>query len=108
MLVNLVFNYILIFGKFGAPALGVVGAAIATVLSRFVECAIVITWTHRHKERNRFIVGVYETMRVPPELARQIVRLGAPAADKRTAVVGRHGDAQPVLLHARAGGCLRV
>ena len=44
--VNLVFNYILIFGKFGAPALGVVGA--------------------------------YETMRVPPELARQIVRLGAP------------------------------
>ena len=76
--VNLVFNYILIFGKFGAPALGVVGAAIATVLSRFVECAIVITWTHRHKERNRFIVGVYETMRVPPELARQIVRLGAP------------------------------
>ena len=78
VLVNLVFNYILIFGKFGAPALGVVGAAIATVLSRFVECAIVITWTHRHKERNRFIVGVYETMRVPPELARQIVRLGAP------------------------------
>ena len=76
--VNLVLNYILIFGKFGAPALGVVGAAIATVLSRFVECAIVITWTHRHKERNRFIVGVYETMRVPPELARQIVRLGAP------------------------------
>ena len=58
--------------------LGVRGAAIATVLSRFVECAIVITWTHRHKERNRFIVGAYETMRVPPELARQIVRLGAP------------------------------
>ena len=39
--VNLVFNYILIFGKLGAPELGCVGAAIATVLSRFVELAIV-------------------------------------------------------------------
>ena len=35
--VNLVLNYILIFGKFGAPKLGVEGAAIATVISRFVE-----------------------------------------------------------------------
>ena len=35
--VNMVLNYILIFGKFGAPTLGVRGAAIATVTSRFVE-----------------------------------------------------------------------
>ena len=46
VLVNLVFNYILIFGKFGAPALGVVGAAAATVISRYVELAIVAGWTH--------------------------------------------------------------
>ena len=46
VLVDLVFNYILIFGKFGAPALGVEGAAIATVLSRFVELAIIVVWTH--------------------------------------------------------------
>jgi len=46
--VNLVLNYILILGNFGAPALGVVGAAIATVTSRFVECFIVVLWTHRH------------------------------------------------------------
>lgn len=38
--VNMLFNYILIFGKFGAPAMGVTGAAIATVISRFVECAL--------------------------------------------------------------------
>ena len=37
--VNLIFNYILIYGKFGAPQLGVVGAAVATVLSRYVEMA---------------------------------------------------------------------
>ena len=49
VLVNLVGNYILIFGKLGAPVMGVVGAAIATVISRFVECAIIIIWTHRHE-----------------------------------------------------------
>ena len=37
LLVNLVGNYVLIFGHFGLPALGVVGAAIATSLARFVE-----------------------------------------------------------------------
>ncbi len=76
--VNLIFNYILIFGKLGAPVLGVVGAAIATVLSRFVECAIVIVWTHRHRERNGFIVGAYRSMRVPKKLVLQIAKLGAP------------------------------
>ena len=45
VLVNLTFNYILIYGKFGFPALGVVGAAIATVMSRYVEAAIVLRWT---------------------------------------------------------------
>ena len=35
-LVNLVLNYILIFGHFGAPEMGVEGAALATVISRFV------------------------------------------------------------------------
>ena len=52
VLVNLVFNYLLIYGKLGFPKLGVEGAAIATVLSRYVEAAFVLVWTHRHTERN--------------------------------------------------------
>ncbi|MBR4164443.1 MAG: polysaccharide biosynthesis C-terminal domain-containing protein [Solobacterium sp.] len=49
--VNLIGNYILIYGKFGFPVLGVRGAAIATALSRFVELAFVAVWTHSHKEK---------------------------------------------------------
>ena len=76
--VNLVFNYILIFGKLGFPELGVVGAAAATVIARLVELAIVLGWTHRHSERNRFITGVFRFFRVEPELARRMLKLGMP------------------------------
>lgn len=76
--VNLVFNYILIYGKFGAPALGVRGAAIATVISRFVEAAIVLIHIHRHREQNPFITGLYSTFRVPGSLVFKIVTKGMP------------------------------
>lgn len=76
--VNLIFNYLLIFGKFGFPKMGVAGAAMATVLSRYVECAIIMIWTHRHKEKAPFIVGAYRTMRVPLTLVKDIFRKGMP------------------------------
>lgn len=78
VLVNVVLNYILIFGKFGVPALGVVGAAIATVIARWIECGIVVLWTHKHKEINHFIVGVYSSMHIPKPLAKKIMIIGAP------------------------------
>lgn len=58
VLVNLVFNYLLIFGKFGFPELGIEGAAIATVLSRFIELSILVIWTHTHKNKYPFMRGV--------------------------------------------------
>ncbi|MDY5912241.1 MAG: MATE family efflux transporter [Inconstantimicrobium porci] len=76
--VNLCFNYLLIFGKAGCPRLGAYGAAIATVISRFVECAIVVTWTHRHKERNKFINGAYKNFRIEGKLAKHIAIKGTP------------------------------
>lgn len=78
VLVNLVFNYILIFGKLGAPALGVTGAAIATVLSRFVELAIVATWTQLHAEQNPFIKGAWRSLHIPAPLVKQIFIVGLP------------------------------
>ncbi|MDE6603612.1 MAG: MATE family efflux transporter [Lachnospiraceae bacterium] len=76
--VNLVLNYILIYGKFGAPALGVRGAAIATIISRFVECAIVLLHTHRHAQEHPFAQGLYVTLKVPASLVLKIITKGMP------------------------------
>lgn len=78
--VNLVLNYILIFGHFGAPELGVQGAAIATVVSRFVEAGIVVLWVHRHHAIFTFIHGAYKTLRIPMNLMKQILIKGSPLA----------------------------
>jgi putative MATE family efflux protein len=44
LVINVSLNYCLIFGKFGLPALGVTGAAIATLISRIVETAVVVVY----------------------------------------------------------------
>ncbi len=76
--VNLILNYLLIFGKLGFPTLGVVGAAIATVISRYVQAFIVILWTHTHAGRMPFIRGAYRELRIPVQLAGKITRKGTP------------------------------
>ncbi len=78
MLVNLIGNWILIYGRFGAPRLGVVGAAWATVLSRFVELAIILLCTHLDTRAHPFAVGLYRTLKVPRALAETIVKKGLP------------------------------
>lgn len=78
VLVNLCLNYVLIFGHFGAPALGVEGAAIATVISRYVELAIVAAWAHTHVGRYSYMTGVYRSLHIPGRLLRSIIRKGMP------------------------------
>ena len=78
VLANLVLNYILIFGHLGIPAMGVAGAALATVLSRCVELTIVIIWTHSHSHILPFIKGAYRSMHIPKPLLKQIALKGTP------------------------------
>jgi len=73
--VNLIGNWLLIYGHFGLPALGAEGAAIATVLSRFVELTILIVYTGKHPDLFPFIKGAFKHFSVPGKLiGRFIIR----------------------------------
>lgn len=80
VLTNLVLDWVLIFGHFGLPEMGVKGAAIATVIARFIECAIVVAWTHLNSGKNEFIKGAYGKVRLPRELVKSIIISGLPLA----------------------------
>ena len=78
ILTNLFLNWVLIYGHLGAPALGVEGAAIATVISRYVELLVVVTHSHRHTDRYPFLMNAYRSFRVPAGLVGRITRTGLP------------------------------
>ncbi|MDR2079569.1 MAG: MATE family efflux transporter [Treponema sp.] len=95
--VNIGFNYCLIFGKFGFPALGVIGAAIATLVSRMVEFIIVLIYIFAMDKRINMTfkdLAVFERRLVPslltygsPVVAGEIV--WAVNSFTYTAIVGR-------------------
>lgn len=62
--VDVVFNYFLIFGKFGFPRLGVAGAAYATVLARVAECLVLLIWAHLRSKKHVFLKGLYKKILV--------------------------------------------
>ncbi len=74
ILTNLCLNYVLIFGHFGFPRLGVDGAAIATVISRYVEAGIIIVKSRKFP----FFRGLYRTLLVPFPLFKRIFRAAIP------------------------------
>ncbi len=78
MVTNLLLNLLLIFGMGPFPALGVEGAAIATVTARYVECFIIVIWTHRHTEINKYIVGAYRSLYIPGNILGDILKKGTP------------------------------
>ena len=78
ILTNLFGNWVLIFGNLGAPTLGVEGAAIATVISRYVELVIVAVHAHRHTDKYPYMAGAYKSLHVPRKLVRRISRTAAP------------------------------
>lgn len=76
--VNVTFNYLLIFGKFGFPELGVRGAAIATLMARVTECLILVVWTRLNAKRMPFIIGAWKSLYIPRWLVKQISIKGLP------------------------------
>ena len=78
ILTNLFLNWVLIFGHLGAQALGVRGAAIATVISRYVELLVVVVHAHRHTDKYPFMSGVYSSLHVPRALIRRVLPTASP------------------------------
>ncbi len=78
VLTNLVFNYLLIFGKLGFPQMGARGAALATVISRFVELGIILVGVRKNSVKYFYMRGLYETLRVPARMVERIFVRGLP------------------------------
>ncbi|MBP3323682.1 MAG: MATE family efflux transporter [Clostridia bacterium] len=75
ILTNLVLNYLFMFGIFHW---GVIGAALATVISRYVEAVYVVLHAHRHTYKYTFIVGAYKSLYVPMSLVKKVAITGFP------------------------------
>lgn len=98
-LVNVVFNYALIYGNFGFPELGVAGASLATVIGQFAAffMACIAVTGHRNYVRFRFKDGIKPNLKMMgeisdigiPALIEQIVmRIGLIAYAKTVASLG--------------------
>ena len=75
--VNIFFNYALIFGKFGMPEMGVVGAALATVIARFLEMCIVLIYLLKFDEKIRFRL-IYLKDKIDRQIFEIYIRYGLP------------------------------
>lgn len=100
-------NYLLIFGRFGFPAMGVAGAGLATLISRVVECAVVLSYLLLRDQKLH--IRFQDMLLRSPQLTRDFVIYGFPivlgdifwgfGGAAQTAIIGRMG---PSIIAASA------
>ncbi|MEG2930201.1 MAG: MATE family efflux transporter [Ruthenibacterium sp.] len=98
--VNVFFNYIFIFGKFGAPVMGVRGAAVGTILARCSELLLVLIYMYGWEHRTGF--RIHKCFRFSTQLLPSYIRHALPVVGNEmlwgigfvvtTAIIGRIGS----------------
>lgn len=75
---NLVLNYLLIYGKFGFPEMGIEGAALATVIARYLELLFLLLQIQKNSERLPFMQGVFRKLGLTPVVLKKMLITGTP------------------------------
>ncbi len=85
---NIFLNYVLIFGKFGFPVLGVKGAAIATVITRVIE--MIIVWIYTFKIQKKLPIHIKDLLSTKKYLIKDYIKYGLPVGitDMQWSLIG--------------------
>ena len=78
LVVNIILNYVFIFGNFGAPALGVMGAAVATVIARIIVFFLLIGYVYFIKDDYELRFGFKDIRGITKDLVNTVVKKSAP------------------------------
>lgn len=99
VILNVILNYLLIFGNFGAPELGLKGSAIATLIARIVECLLIIGAVYRYRLPGA--VGLKNLFILPKPLVRKFFGTTYPIL--LTELIWVLGETAYAIIYSRMG-----